>query len=311
MSRTSRTLSVVLGSFALAAAGLVLPSPAAAATTPTIIEVGDGYLFTGGAENNDVTVSVVSGRVLVHDEGAASFGFIGANCVAVPVGTGAAVSCKRKAPTIFHADLGDGDDTVDGSSLPQLVRLDVRTGDGHNVVLGSAGNDIIRGQASASGSDALQGGAGNDRLTGGTGPAAIAGGAGNDVVVSGPGNDTILGGAGHDNVRSDGGQDFIDGGAGNDGLSGDGADDVIEGGPGNDAIAGGDGNDTLTGGTGRDTITGNTGDDAINSVDSSRDGGDCGAGNDTLTSDAPTTFLGIPLGGDATGFNNCETINQV
>jgi Ca2+-binding RTX toxin-like protein len=310
VSRLSRTLISLLGAFTLGAIGLALPSPAAAATTPTIIEVGDGYLFTGGAENNNVTVSIVSGRVRVHDANAASFGFIGANCVSVPVGVGAAVSCKRKSPTIFHADLGDGDDSVNGSSLPQLVRLDVRTGDGNNVVFGSAGNDILRGQSSATGGDVLQGGNGNDRLTAGTGAASIDGGNGNDIIVGGPGADLISGGAGNDGVRSDGGVDQIFGGAGNDSLTGDGDNDVIDGQAGNDIVIGGAGDDTLTGGVGRDAFQGNEGDDAINSVDNARDGGDCGAGNDVLSSDAPTSFLGLPTGGDATAFNNCETINQ-
>jgi len=310
VSRLSRTLISLLGALALGAIGLVLPSPAAAATTPTIIEVGDGYLFTGGAENNNVTVSIVSGRVLVNDASATSFGFIGANCVAVPAGTGASVSCKRKSPTIFHADLGDGDDSVNGSSLPQLVRLDVRTGDGNNVVFGSAGNDIIRGQSSATGGDVLQGGNGNDRLTAGTGAAAIDGGNGNDIIVGGPGADLIFGGAGNDGVRSDGGVDQIFGGAGNDSLTGDGDNDTIDGQAGNDIVIGGAGNDSLTGGVGRDAFQGNEGDDSINSVDNARDGGDCGAGNDVLNSDAPTSFLGLPTGGDATAFNNCETINQ-
>jgi Ca2+-binding RTX toxin-like protein len=307
MSRLSRTLGVVVGSLALGLAGLVLPSPATAATTPTIVEVGDGYHFVGGAENNDVTVSIVGGRILVHDEGATSFGFVGANCKSVAVGTGAAVSCKRKSPTIFHADLGDGDDSVDGSTLPQLVRLDIRTGGGVNQVNGSAGNDIIRGET---GVDVFNGGAGNDRLTAGSGDSFMNGGDGNDIFVGGPGIDVVQGGAGGDYVRSDGGNDMIFGNAGNDGLSGDGGDDVIDGGPGNDSIQGGEANDSLVGGTGRDTIAGNGGDDTIDTVDDARDGGDCGAGTDVLNSDAPTSFLGFPVGGDASLFNNCETINQ-
>ena len=308
MSHASRILAIVVGSIALALAGLVLPTTATAATTPTITETGDGYHFIGGPEANDVTVTISGGRLIVHDAGATSFGLVGVRCSTVPSGTGATVSCKLKSPTIFHADLGGGNDSVNGSTLPQLVRLDVRTGDGDNVVFGGAGGDAVRGET---GTDVFNGGGGNDRLTAGTGAATIDGGDGKDQVVGGPGNDLVFGGAGDDFVRSDGGSDHIEGGAGNDGLSGDGADDVILGGAGNDAIAGGEGNDTLTGGAGRDTITGNAGDDTIDAVDNARDGGDCGAGNDTLTSDAPTSFLGIPIGGDATGFNNCETINQV
>jgi Ca2+-binding RTX toxin-like protein len=311
VSRLSRTLTTLIGALSLGAAGLFLPSPAAAATTPTIVEVGDGYHFVGGDEANIVTVTVASGRVIVHDAGATSFGFIGSKCVAVPAGSGATVSCKLKSPTIFHADLGGGDDNLNGSSLPQLVRLDVRTGDGVNVVSGGAGGDVIRGESSAAGADAMDGGNGNDRLTAGTGPSIMFGGNGNDVYVGGPGDDYVDGGAGDDYVRTDGGNDTIIGGAGNDGLSGDGDNDNIVGNAGNDQVYGGAGNDTLAGNAGRDNITGNEGDDTIDAADNARDGGDCGAGTDVLTGDAPTVFLGIPTGGDLKYFNNCETVNQV
>ena len=118
MSRLSRTLTATLGAFILGAISVVLPSPAAAATTPTIVEVGDGYHFIGGDENNQVTVAIVSGRIIVNDANAASFGFIGSKCVSVPAGSGASVSCKLKSPTVFHADLDGGDDYLDGTSAP-------------------------------------------------------------------------------------------------------------------------------------------------------------------------------------------------
>ncbi len=308
MSRLSRTLTATLGAFVLGAIGLVLPAPAVAATTPTIVEVGDGYHFIGGAENNDVTLSIVAGRLLVHDEGATSFGFIGSKCFAVPAGSGASVSCKLKSPTIFHADLQGGDDTLDAFAVPQRVRLDIRTGGGTNFVSGGPGNDVFRGQT---GVDTFDGRAGNDRLTAGVGDSFLNGGDGNDLFVGGPGIDVVQGGDGGDYVRTGGGNDLVFGNAGNDGLSGDGGDDTIDGGPGNDHVYGGEANDALTGGTGRDVISGNAGDDQLDSVDDARDGGDCGAGADVLTADAPTAFLGFPTGGDATFFNNCETVNQV
>jgi Ca2+-binding RTX toxin-like protein len=308
VKRTTRSVSVALGALALGFTGLVLPAPAVAATTPTIVEVGDGYHFVGGAENNDVTLSIVSGRILVHDEGATAFGYVGAKCFAVPVGTGAAVSCKLKSPTIFHADLGDGDDTFDSTAAPKNVRIDIRTGGGTNFVTGGPGNDVARGET---GTDVFNGGAGNDRLTAGTGDSFLNGGDGNDVFVGGPAIDVVQGGAGGDYVRTGPGNDLVFGNAGNDGLSGDGDDDLINGGPGNDHVYGGEGDDDLTGDAGRDNITGNEGDDQLNSVDNARDGGDCGGGTDVLTADAPAVFLGFPTGGDATYFNNCETVNEV
>jgi len=312
VSRLSRLLLSILAAFATAALGLLLPGPAVAATTPSISETGDGYLFTGGPENNQVTVTIAGGRLIVHDEGATSFGHVGVRCNTVPSGSGATVSCKLKSPTVFHADLGAGDDSVDGSSLPQLVRLDVRTGPGNSSVLGGAGPDVIQGQAGPGEQDVLFGGNGLDRISTGSGSSIVNGGAGNDIVTGGSGEDSIDGGAGNDTVRSDGGNDVINGGPGNDSLTGDGGEDIILGGPGNDFLAGGAANDYLEGGLGRDTFQGNEGDDEINSADGARDGGDCGAGTDVLTADSPTNFLGLfPIGGDATAFNNCETVNQV
>jgi Ca2+-binding RTX toxin-like protein len=308
VSRLSRTLTATLGAFVLGALSLVLPaSPAAAATTPSIVEVGDGYHFVGADGDDTVTLSIVGGRILVHDESATSFGFIGSKCVAVPAASGASVSCKLKSPTVFHADLGGGTDILDAGSLPKLVRIDVRTGAGVAQVTGGAGNDVIRGQSDNF--DILAGGDGNDRLTAGY-SGIMDGGAGNDIFVGGPAGDSIVGGPGDDYVRSGEGFDTVSGGAGNDGLSGDGAGDLLFGGPGNDQVYGGEGNDQLTGDAGRDNILGNQGDDTINAVDNARDGGDCGGGTDVLNGDAPTVFLGIPTGGDLKYFNNCETVNQ-
>lgn len=304
--RFSRSLWASLGALALGAAGLVLPSPAVAADTPTIVEVGDGYHFVGGAETNDVTLSIVDGRILVHDEGATAFGFVGSKCVSVPVGTGAAVSCKLKSPTVFHADLGAGDDDFDASAVPALVRIDVRTGTGSNDVTGGPGNDIIRSQSVGLGIDRFDGGAGNDRLTAGESFAMLFGGNGNDVFVGGPSDDMVSGGSGDDYVRSGPGYDVIYGADGNDGLSGDGGNDAIRAGAGNDHLYGGDGNDDLLGGLGRDTYAGQDGDDVLRARDAVRDSVNCGGGQDDATIDAPTVFLGIPSGGDSVA--QCEDV---
>jgi Ca2+-binding RTX toxin-like protein len=91
----------------------------------------------------------------------------------------------------------------------------------------------------------LQGGTGNDKLTGHLGYNAIGGGDGNDTLAGGGGNDSLEGGAGNDR---------FDGGAGNDGILGELGNDYLIGGTGNDFLIGGVGNDTITGGTGSDTV---------------------------------------------------------
>jgi Ca2+-binding RTX toxin-like protein len=64
------------------------------------------------------------------------------------------------------------------------------------------------------------------------------------------------GGLGNDTVSGREGNDVIQGGAGDDKLYGEGGDDVLEGGEGNDVLVGGVGNDTyvLGRGTGADVI---------------------------------------------------------
>ncbi|HET9421413.1 MAG TPA: hypothetical protein VFO49_09770 [Nocardioides sp.] len=304
---SARSLSLALGVLALGAVGLVLPAPAVAAPTPpTIVEVGDGYHFIGGAENNDVTLTIVSGRLIVQDEGAAAFGYVGSKCASVPATTGAAVSCKIKSPTVFHADLGAGDDSLSAFGVPKLIRLDVRTGDGDNTVIGGIGNDVIRGQSSGGGSDSLSGGFGSDRLTAGNGAGFLIGGDGNDILVGGPDIDSVQGGAGDDYVRSGGGNDLVYGNSGNDGLSGDGDDDLVRGGPGNDHLYGGEDDDDLLGGLGRNTYAGQNGDDVLHARNATRDQVSCGGGDDDATVDPRAVLLGISYGGDSV--TQCEDV---
>ena len=102
-------------------------------------------------------------------------------------------------------------------------------------------------------------------LDGGTGNDAITGGAGDDVVFGGDDNDKLSGGAGADDLFGGGGNDVVAGGAGDDDLSGNNGNDTITGGTGNDiALLGagndlfiwnsGDGSDTIQGGTEFDTL---------------------------------------------------------
>ncbi|MHC4878149.1 MAG: beta strand repeat-containing protein [Planctomycetota bacterium] len=83
----------------------------------------------------------------------------------------------------------------------------------------------------------INGGSGNDVITGSDFNDAISGAGGRDSIIGGPGNDTINGG---------GGLDTLNGGAGNDRLRGQGSTgDVLIGGEGNDYLDGGSGNDLI------------------------------------------------------------------
>ncbi|MDX1722567.1 MAG: peroxidase family protein [Pseudomonas sp.] len=183
-----------------------------------------------------------------------------------------------------------------------------------NLIVGTAGDDVLNGTAVG---DEIQGLGGNDTLNGLGGDDVLDGGAGNDTLRGGVGNDTLNGGLGNDQLSGGAGADNMIGGAGNDTyivtevgdvvteLAGEGNDVVwtslssytlganvdrlVYGGSGdftgignglNNAITGGSGNDILVGGAGNDTLIGGAGNDQL-SGGSGADNMIGGAGNDT------------------------------
>ncbi len=128
----------------------------------------------------------------------------------------------------------------------------------------------------------LPGGAGNDSLEGGNGNDILTGLDGNDSIGGGNGNDHLYGNMGADTVSGGDGDDLVGGGKDNDVLAGDGGDDTLRGGLGNDMLAGGAGNDLFYGGKGNDSLDGGTGDDRLYGL----------RGNDVLTGgDGADTFV--------------------
>ena len=86
------------------------------------------------------------------------------------------------------------------------------TGAARVVVLGGGGDDtVIAGKLAVP--VEFHGGAGNDRLTGGTKGDLLVGGPGDDVLIGGSGNDLAFGGAGADTLLGAGGNDLLVGGA--------------------------------------------------------------------------------------------------
>lgn len=131
------------------------------------------------------------------------------------------------------ADDGDATGPHGGDLEPDDARRDNIETDVENVE-GGAGDDVLSGDADANrldggpGADAIFGadGAGaDDTLSGGAGPDAVHGGGGDDLVAGGDGDDFLDGGPGADVLRGEGGGDRIAGRAGADSLGGgDGAD---------------------------------------------------------------------------------------
>jgi Ca2+-binding RTX toxin-like protein len=146
----------------------------------------------------------------------------------------------------------------------------VQTGGGHDVLVGSDGDNYLDG---GNGNDTISGAGGNDTLNpGGSGFEAnvLNGGPGTDtadysrayqvtVSLDGVANDGQSGSS--DNVGTD--VEGIIGGNSNDVLRGNDGANVLKGGEGSDRLEGGNGADTLYGGWAVDTLEGGDGDDAL------------------------------------------------
>ena len=152
---------------------------------------------------------------------------------------------------------GNGGTTIALVAEPGQV---LNGGNGNNTLTGAAGNDLISG---GNGNDILNGGRGHDTLSGGNGNDSLDGGIGNDDLSGGNGDDTLLGAAGNDSLSGGNGDDWLDGGSGVDTLTGGNGNDHLAAGAGNDLLSGGNGDDWLGGGAGDDTLTGGNGSDTF------------------------------------------------
>jgi uncharacterized repeat protein (TIGR01451 family) len=189
------------------------------------------------------------------------------------------------------------DNPNDGSAVdgPAGARDNIKT-DVENVQ-GGEGNDTITGDG---GDNVLDGFSGNDTLNGGGGDDHLNGSAGDDVLNGDEGDDTFLASfdEGADTMNGGAGVDFadytgrgspltvdLDGEVGDDGAAGEhdsvGAD--VE------DLSGGDDNDTLTGNTGANTIFGGPGEDTIHGL------GD----DDYLVGDEPPGSNGFLVANDS------------
>lgn len=145
-------------------------------------------------------------------------------------------------------DGGLGIDTIDmaGSSGTAITLTSVRYSS-VEVVTGTASNETMDASAWA-GAIMLDGGGGDDTLTGGSA---------SDVLRGGAGNDSLTGGLGDDKLYAGTGQDTLLGGLGADELFGRGATGQFSGNDGNDVIHvdhGAMASSTVDGGAGSDTL---------------------------------------------------------
>jgi hypothetical protein len=223
-------------------------------------------------EANDVRVG---GDGVIRDAGAT----IAGDCPRID---DHAVRCPAGLVTV---DLGDGNDREEGATTAY-------GGPGDDVFVGSTsviggdGNDVAVGVGAASGDagdDRLQGG----RLDGGAGDDVLTGADGGAWLATGPGFDTVVGGSGDDTVvdaAADGRPDRLEGGGGTDTLSFAGRADAVrvdlaaqaaspqlapladsdrDSVAGFEAATGGAGDDVLLGDSGPNRLSGGQGDDVL------------------------------------------------
>jgi Ca2+-binding RTX toxin-like protein len=264
------TLGVMV--FALVA----VPAGAQAVT----VSVSENTLTaTGGPEANGLAIeehSYFQQRPITVTDGAGVTA--GAGC---DQGDANTATCGDENTSKLVANLGDGNDAFKKSDYNDLVFIKQAT------VNGEGGNDDLEVGIELNVGFSLNGGPGDDTLSG-TGAA--------DIINGGDGNDSISG---------QGSGDAIEGGPGDDKLYGDTGDDVITGDAGDDMIDGADGSDTIQGGAGTDSLLGDgdihdTGNDKIDAADGERDAVQCGNGSDTVDADRIDTVEG---GG------SCEQVN--
>lgn len=156
---------------------------------------------------------------------------------------------------------GSGDDVINASAGSLIsTKMTLNGGTGQDTITGSSAGETINGDDD---DDSLLGGGGNDTISGGDGDDSMNGDAGDDVVDGGAGNDIVNGGTGNDSLIGGSDQDTLDGQDGDDTLLGGFGDDNLLGNRGNDSLLGGLGLDTLIGAAGNDTLDGGRNDDVL------------------------------------------------
>src|SRR5581483_5895339 len=166
---------------------------------------------------------------------------------------------------------GNGNDTVSyaGSTSGLIANLLTRSGVGGDAqgdtytsienVVGSEGNDLLMGDASA---NRLDGGGGNDVVSAGAGDDTLVGGAGDDTLFGGTGADVLQGATGTDTATYAGSSAavlvnlYTQSGSGGD-ANGDTLISVerVVGSDGNDLLMGDDAANWLSGGLGTDVVS--------------------------------------------------------
>jgi len=199
----------------------------------------------------------------------------------------------------MHVVTHDGNDSVGALGLPWAMIIE--GGAGNDNLTGGSVADVIDGGVGgppgSPGNDTINGSSGSDIITGNDGNDSMVAGTGNDTVDAGTGNDTVNAGAGNDSVTAGDGNDNVDAGTGNDTVDAGTGNDTVIGGTGNDSVTAGAGNDNVDAGDGNDTVSGGTGNDTI-SGGAGHDNIDAGDGNDSVSGGTGNDSVVAGIGND-------------
>jgi Ca2+-binding RTX toxin-like protein len=213
--------------------------------------------------------------------------------------SGGTVDMAGKSITASVINLANNNTSFSLAGVTQGYLLTINGGTGNDTITGWTNIDTLNG---GGGADELRGHDGDDLLDGGTGDDELRGQNGNDTLWGQIGADTLLGQAGDDVLDGGDGNDVLRGGADNDNISGGAGDDTIFGDTGKLTADGGDGNDTITGGASVDTLAGGEGNDSLNgeAANDTLSGGD---GNDILRGNEGRDVATGGAGADTFRFN--------
>jgi Ca2+-binding RTX toxin-like protein len=199
---------------ACAAAVLAAAVPGAAHAATITVDGGGTYTYTGapGEINNISVQGSEDGSVTFNGPETVLVTSAPAGCTPSPLYGMSVVTCAHPKAVVVNA--GDGDENLNVSySVPATLPVTIDGGPGNDWITGDAGNDT------------LIGGPGNDKLDGGKGNDTLDGGDGDDELIGGAGADHLMGGAGDDQLTPDAHEDpsadVVDGGPGIDTITSD------------------------------------------------------------------------------------------
>jgi len=247
----------------LAAAMTWLWAPGAFASTATINNGSTLRVAESGNEPNTITVGYTAGSdTYIVTDASSNLTKSGSACAQADSRT---VTCPGGGIKTISVDTGSGSDLIiiDRATVPASIETNLDGGPGNDVVSGGRGKDD------------MNGGTGDDLLDGHEGADDINGGNGNDTVTyadrttplfvtvgstnGNDGNELDQSGLVRDTVHGD--IEGVLGGSAGDTLIGDNSAEALNGGPGNDVLLGNGGGDTLIGFDGADFLSGGNGSD--------------------------------------------------